>query len=257
MDLDQGTTLLAPLRGGEASLRSPGASPGTGAAYLPTALPTVGPYALPVPGLDTLPCPPKLESALEREGGGGGKGEWERETTLRRLSAVHARIFQDRQGRQAAPAPDTTHRRLSEQISQTRPDSGLGLSHFQSGKRGAGCEPGQVEAHNLIVQVSNRRHGVCHGKTGVGADAPGAAPDTAQRRLSIEPGQPVPNPGTNPGTGTAYPSTALPTLGPYALPVPATGKLEAQNQIVQASLSRARDRRQSAPARGRLAQGRS
>ena len=26
--------------------------------------------------------------------------------------------------------------------------------------------------------------------------------------------------GTNPGTGTAYPPTALPTVGPYELPVP-------------------------------------
>ena len=27
-------------------------------------------------------------------------------------------------------------------------------------------------------------------------------------------------PGTNPGTGTAYVPTAVPTVGPYALPVP-------------------------------------
>ena len=27
-------------------------------------------------------------------------------------------------------------------------------------------------------------------------------------------------PGTNPGTGNAYHPTALPTVGPYALPVP-------------------------------------
>ena len=29
-----------------------------------------------------------------------------------------------------------------------------------------------------------------------------------------------PKPGTNPGTGTAYHPTALPTVGPYAPPVP-------------------------------------
>ena len=33
-------------------------------------------------------------------------------------------------------------------------------------------------------------------------------------------GRSNPIPGTIPGTGTAYPATTLPTVGPYALPVP-------------------------------------
>ena len=47
-----------------------GTNPGTGTAYLPTALPTAGPYALPVPGLE----PGQRRWADDSEVDEGGQG---------------------------------------------------------------------------------------------------------------------------------------------------------------------------------------